>query len=427
MKKKQNIEVHNEEVREIMKEIPGRLIRWGLTIIFLVFVSIIAGSYFFQFEEIVSAPIIITTADPPAPIICKSTGRISVLFVNDGEFIEKNENIAIIQSMTNLNELKLLKNLITNFDSINPQNTNSYILPQLLNLGELQATYNKLVSTFNNYIYSMKNNLYDSKIGLQKQEIIKQQEHHQLSLQQQKLMKEELNITKKTYERNKLLVGKGGISENQIEEAWSRVLQAQRNYSSFLASLKSEEINIINQKQQMVELTEKYTLEVKQNRQALLDIIQELNTQIKIWKDKYLLKSPIDGKITFTKYWRENHFVSSGERIATVVPNDSSNIICRATVSSSDIGKTKCGQKVNIKLEGYPYMQHGMLSGKINSVPLVPDEEGYIIEIGITNGMISNHHEQLRLIQGMKGTADIITGQMRMIYRFINPLRVLFE
>jgi hypothetical protein len=27
--KKQTIEIHNEEVREIMKEIPGSVIRWG--------------------------------------------------------------------------------------------------------------------------------------------------------------------------------------------------------------------------------------------------------------------------------------------------------------------------------------------------------------------------------------------------------------
>jgi len=69
--RKQNIEIHNEEVREIMKEIPGSIIRWGLAIIFLIFVSIIIGSYFFQFKEIVSAPLIITTTNPPAPIIAK--------------------------------------------------------------------------------------------------------------------------------------------------------------------------------------------------------------------------------------------------------------------------------------------------------------------------------------------------------------------
>ena len=93
MAKKQNIEIHNEEVREIMKEIPGILIRWGLAIIFSIFAAIMVGSYFFQFKEIVSAPLIITTSNPPAPIISKATGRISHWFVVDGQILKKGDNI----------------------------------------------------------------------------------------------------------------------------------------------------------------------------------------------------------------------------------------------------------------------------------------------------------------------------------------------
>jgi HlyD family secretion protein len=83
--KKQNIEIHNEDVREIMQEIPGSLLRWGLTVIFLIFASIIVGSYFFTFKEVVSAPLVITTTNPPAPIICKASGRIYKWFVIDGQ------------------------------------------------------------------------------------------------------------------------------------------------------------------------------------------------------------------------------------------------------------------------------------------------------------------------------------------------------
>jgi len=60
MAKRHNIEIHNEKVRKIMKEIPGSLIHWGLTVIFLIFAFIIVGSYFFKFREIVIAPLVIT-------------------------------------------------------------------------------------------------------------------------------------------------------------------------------------------------------------------------------------------------------------------------------------------------------------------------------------------------------------------------------
>jgi hypothetical protein len=57
----------------------------------------------------------------------------------------------------------------------------------------------------------------------------------------------------------------------------------------------------------------------------------------------------------------------------------------------------------------------------------VPDEKGYIVEITLNEGMVSSYSEQLKLVQEMEGTAEIITKKMRMIYRFINPLKMIFE
>lgn len=140
-----------------------------------------------------------------------------------------------------------------------------------------------------------------------------------------------------------------------------------------------------------------------------------------------MLSAPIAGMITLTTYWSENHVISAGERLATVVPVDNSIIICRAIVPSSGIGKVKIGQQVNIKLTGYPYMEHGMLTGDVSSVSLVPEKEGYIVEIRLNDGMISSYSERLKLVQEMDGIAEIIADEMRMIYRFINPLKMLFD
>ncbi len=60
-------------------------------------------------------------------------------------------------------------------------------------------------------------------------------------------------------------------------------------------------------------------------------------------------------------------------------------------------------------------------------VSLVPIEEGYIVEIRLSDGMLSSYSEHLKLVQEMDGTADIITGEMRMIYRLINPLKSLVD
>ena len=48
-------------------------------------------------------------------------------------------------------------------------------------------------------------------------------------------------------------------------------------------------------------------------------------------------------------------------------------------------------------------------------------------EIELEEGMKSTYKETLKFIQQMDGTADIITEETRLIYRFINPLRTLIN
>lgn len=428
MAKKQNIEIHNEEVREIMKEIPGSIIRWGLAIIFLIFVSIIIGSYFFQFKEIVSAPLIITTTNPPAPIISKATGRITHWFVSDGQTIKMGDNIALIKNSTSLEDFHRAESIVCQLDSIDIQDSlETVFLPEKLELGELQDMYNQLYNNWNNYRDYLENNFLPQKIELLRQQTLRQEQQYQLSLDQKRMMEMELEITKNGLKRYESMLDKGGVSEAQLEEARARVIQAERGYSSFLVSLKSTEISLIGQKRSLLDFQEQHHKELEQFELSILDNIKTLKNLFKNWRDNYLLSSPITGTVTLTTFWSENHVAKTGERLATVVPSGSSVIICRAIVPSSGIGKVEIGQKVNIKLSGYPYMEHGMLSGEVTSISLVPEKEGYFVEIRLNEGMMSSYSEQLKLVQEMDGTADIIADEMRMIYRFINPLKMLFD
>lgn len=428
MSKKQDIEIHNEEVREIMKEIPGSIIRRGLAIIFLIFVSIIIGSYFFQFKEIVSASLIITTTNPPAPIICKASGRITHWFVSDGQKVESGDNVALIKNSTNIEDFYRAENIVLQLDSLKIKNNlDKVVLPEKLALGELQDIYNQLYNNWNNYRDYIEYNFLPQKIGLLRQQMVKQEQHYQLTLQQQKMMEDELEITRKGLKRYESMLNKGGVSEVQIEEARGRVIQSERAFTSFIASVKTTEINLISQKRSLLELQEQHSKEIEQFEQNISDNIRSLKNQFKNWRDNYLLSSPINGTVTLTTFWSENHVVNVGERLATVVPNDSSLIICRAIVPSSGIGKVKIGQKVNIKLAGYPYMEHGMLTGEVSNVSLVPEKEGYFVEISLNEGMKSSYSEQLKLVQEMDGTAEIIADEMRMIYRFINPLKTILN
>ena len=49
------IELRSEEVQEIMGTVPSWIIRWGITVLFGVVLSLFVGSYFFRLPEVVEA------------------------------------------------------------------------------------------------------------------------------------------------------------------------------------------------------------------------------------------------------------------------------------------------------------------------------------------------------------------------------------
>jgi hypothetical protein len=57
-----NIELRSEKVRHIIGEIPSRIVRYGITIITVVILGLLAGAYFIPYPETVTAEMRLTDA-----------------------------------------------------------------------------------------------------------------------------------------------------------------------------------------------------------------------------------------------------------------------------------------------------------------------------------------------------------------------------
>ena len=56
MDETKDIELRSEKVRNIIGQIPPRLIRIGITVIFVVILALLSGAYFFRFNHTIDAP-----------------------------------------------------------------------------------------------------------------------------------------------------------------------------------------------------------------------------------------------------------------------------------------------------------------------------------------------------------------------------------
>ena len=136
--------------------------------------------------------------------------------------------------------------------------------------------------------------------------------------------------------------------------------------------------------------------------------------------------------MSLLNHWNRNQHVNVGDVLASVVPNTDAKVIGRIHVPSAGFGKVAAGQVVNIKLNGFPYMEFGVLRGEINSISAIPEQSQvdqgitYIAEIIFPKGLETTYKRRLPLIQQMDGTGEVVTEDMRLIEQFIQPIVSLF-
>ena len=114
---------------------------------------------------------------------------------------------------------------------------------------------------------------------------------------------------------------------------------------------------------------------------ALKQSIEALHNQLGSWKQTYLLTAPIAGKVVFTKFWSVNQQVAAGDKVVNVVPQGKGEISGRLQLPLTGAGKVKPNQKVLIRLSDFPYMEYGIVEGKVENISSVPDEKN----LGIGN------------------------------------------
>jgi len=413
-------------MQEVMSGIPGRFLKWGLFLFFAIILAILAVSWYISYPDIVAAPVTLTTYNSPASLLAKSGGTITRLFVKNEENVSVGQPLALIGNQAEWEDVKRLASFL---DSVgNPEEwqgiVNSLTPPQNLALGEMQGSFLKFTTLHSQFSDYLSKAYIPSKLDILQKQIKRQEEYIAEQNNQLKLSEEDLRLSFKSFSRDSGLFVKdnNSISLNQLEKSKQALIQKQVSFSVLRSSVKNNESSLLKLKESRLDLMNQLENETDSYNSDISESLQLLQVTLGQWQDKYLISSPVDGKITFTVFWNINQVIRAGEIFATVIPDDPSRIIVRAIVPPMGLGRVRPGQEVNIKLSGFPYMEFGVIKGRIRTISMVPTEDGYIAEIDPLNGMRSSYGIDISFISEMTGTADIITDNKRLIYRFIQPL-----
>ena len=171
--------------------------------------------------------------------------------------------------------------------------------------------------------------------------------------------------------------------------------------------------------------------ENKENVNLERNVIQSfysLKKAIKDWELNYVLRSSIDGEVSFLQLWAENQTVTAGDTIFTIIPSNENGFIGKVKAPAQNSGKIKVGQIVNIRLANYPDKEFGIVVGTVKSISLTPDKDGnLLIDISLPNGIQTSYKKKISFQQEMSGTADIVTQNLRLIERLLYQFRDVFK
>jgi len=420
-----DIEIRSVDVQEIMGFIPHWIIRWGITVICAVIVFIVIGSWFFKYPDIIASSIVLTTENPPADLIARTSGKISQLFVTDKQEVKEGDYIAVIENATDYRDLfqlkkrlKAMSSFFVYFDTPPEEQ-----FEQNYTLGELQASYAAFLKSYADYQHFIRLSVHQQKINSIKAQVLRRKSVSEQLKIQVKIMEEQKKISERDLKNSEALFREGVISKSDVENARSNYLQKEFSYESAKTSLSNSRIEISQLEQNMIELELQQKEEKKSYELALSQAYENLMGQISQWEQMYLLKAPISGKVSFTNYWSVNQNVTAGDKVLTLVPAKGGKIIGKVVLPIRGSGKVKIGQKVNIKFTNYPYMDYGMVTGIIKSKSLVASDNFYSLEVDLPNGLRTSYGKNLEFAQEMQGSAEIITEDIRLLERIFKPIK----
>ncbi|HAN18625.1 MAG: hypothetical protein A2X13_13645 [Bacteroidetes bacterium GWC2_33_15] len=424
MEEQNKIELRSNDVQEILSRPPKWIVRWGITIILIVVVILIAGSWFFKYPDIITAKIVLTTENPPSPVVAKTSGKIQNLFVTDKQEVKKNQVLAVIENPANFNDISIIIEKLNNFNSDSYSNE---IFSGSYNLGTIQSYYADFIRNLDEYQKLVQMDYHQKKINLLKKEIIQYTKYLANLKVQNNLQKREYELIVNQFYRDSTLHDQQLISEAEFEKSKSSLLSKQFSLEQSNIALTNTEIQVQNIEQSIAELELQEEKQLSDKKLLIKQSCENLIAAIDSWKYQYVLIASTDGKVTFNKFWNENQSVKSGETVLTIIPDNEGEIIGKVQLSFQGAGKVKEGQQVNIRFDNYPYMEFGMVKGVVKSISQVPDNDYYTAEIQLPGGLITFYNEKLDFKQEMQGTAEIVTEDFRLLERIVRPLRYVLN
>jgi len=235
-------------------------------------------------------------------------------------------------------------------------------------------------------------------------------------------------ITKRTLTLKNLFV-KDFVSEMEYLESEQERIKTYQNLLAEKQRLKQLEAS-------EMEVREQVNLHTAQTMTALLTGVAELQRQISSLEEelnkareinaKQMLYAPVGGRVQELSISTVGGVVTDAQQLMLIVP-DEEKFEVEVFLENKDIGFVHEGMSAEIKINTFPFTKYGVIEGVVSNVSndaTIDEQRGLIYRMQVTmaTSTISVNGKMVKLIPGMAVTAEVQTGERRIIEFFLAPL-----
>lgn len=143
------------------------------------------------------------------------------------------------------------------------------------------------------------------------------------------------------------------------------------------------------------------------------------------------IRSPVDGSVQQLQTHTIGGVVTIAQPLMVIVPKEE-QLEIEAMISNKDIGFIQVGQEVVIKIEAFPYTRYGYMTGTIKHISFeaINDENlglAFSGTILMDRNYLNIEGRKINLMAGMAVSAEIKTGDRRVIDYLLSPLKTTID
>ena len=414
-------EDYRSEMQEIISAPPPWLVQCGMSLFFLVLISLVGLTAFIRYPDIVKTNLKISSGNIPKSVFSKKSGRIVKLLIANNSQVKVGDVLAYMESTGNhekilnlLNELKKIQIQIFKNEVLSDQIISTLETSQL---GELQNSFVTFYQAYLGYKTTVFNGTFIRKRVFLQKELKNIADRKENLIKQKKLQEKTVELAKKEYEMHKSLFEQKVEAKMEFKREEAKFLASQQPFQQIESSLLSNASEYSNKEREIMELDN----EIHEIKSSFLQSLNGLISSIEEWKTDYLIAAPQSGELTYSEFIQENQYVKAGQELY-YVSTGNSDFFGVLSIPQTAISKVICGQKVLIKLRSFPYEEYGVINGEISSVSEIPLGDSTFLSRVDFDLKKSSLKKEVFLKAGMTGDAEVITEDATLLWRLIKNM-----